>query len=121
MRKVVVGLAVVGSVAHVGVALALRTRGDARPEREARAIAALRELARTRPTATHDGVEGYVLRIESSSVGSWSATAMPVGQGGPGAPGWTVYRGFFVDGSGVVRGCAMEPAAATADDLGVAR
>lgn len=121
VRKVVLGLAVVGTVAHVGAALALRGRADPRPAREARAIAALRALARTRAPAPGEEVEGYALRVEASGVGSWSATALPVGHGGPGVDGWTAYRGFFVDASGVVRACAMEPAAATAEDPEVAR
>ncbi len=101
-------------MAHVVVVLVLFARGATRSAREARAVGALRELARTRGAAPE--VEGYVLRVETSAVGSWSATAMPIGHAGPGMEGWTAYRAFYVDASEVVRWCPIQPAAATADD-----
>jgi len=119
--RLLLGLAVVASVVHVGVVLALFGRGAARPGREARAIGALEELARTRAAAPAEEVEGYVLRVEAAGAGSWSATAMPIGHAEPGARGWPAYRAFYVDGSGVVRCCPIEPASATADDPAVER
>lgn len=116
MRRGLLGLVVVGTLAHVGGVLALFARGAVQHGREARAVAALRELARTRAAAPTEEVEGYVLRVDAAGVGSWSATAMPTAHAWPGAPGWPAYRAFYVDASEVVRWRPIEPAGATADD-----
>lgn len=121
MRRLLLGLAVVATMAHVGVALVLSSRGAVQHGREAAAIGALRELARTRATAPTQQVPGYVLRVEAAGVGSWSATAMPIGHAGPGVPGWPAFRAFYVDATQVVRWCPIEPAGATADDPAVER
>lgn len=109
-------LGVVASVAHVGLVLVLFARGAVQHGREARAIGALRELARTRAAAPTAEVPGYVLRVDAAGVGSWSATAMPIGHAEPGVKGWPAYRAFYVDASAVIRWCPIEPACATRDD-----